>query len=73
MTPGGDGYQRPMTAALLAQLAAIGGGGVALLSLVALALIVWGIIKIARGDVAVGILLIVVGLLIGPGGVSIWH
>lgn len=62
-----------MTAALLAQLAAIGGGGVALLSLVALALIVWGIIKIARGDVAVGILLIVVGLLIGPGGVSIWH
>jgi hypothetical protein len=39
---------------------------------VAAVLVIWGIVTIVRGGVLVGIVLIVVGLLIGPGGVSIF-
>ena len=35
-------------------------------------LVVTGIIRAVRGDLVVGIVLIVVGLLVGPGGVSIF-
>jgi hypothetical protein len=57
-----------------ALLAAKGcGGGVSLiLWIIAAILVIWGIITIIRGGVLVGIALIVVGLLIGPGGVSIF-
>jgi hypothetical protein len=57
-----------------ALLAANGcGGGVSLiLWIIAAILVIWGIITIIRGGVLVGIVLIVVGLLIGPGGVSIF-
>jgi hypothetical protein len=49
------------------------GGGVSLiLWIVAAILVIWGIFTIIRGGVLVGIALIVIGLLIGPGGVSIF-
>jgi hypothetical protein len=43
-----------------------------LLWIIAVALVIWGIVTLVRGGVLMGILLIVVGLLIGPGGVSIF-
>lgn len=33
---------------------------------------IFGVIRIVRGDLIVGIVLIVVALLVGPGGVSIF-
>ncbi len=45
---------------------------VTILWLIAVALVVWGIITAIRGQVLFGILLIVAGLLVGPGGVSIF-
>ncbi len=43
-----------------------------ILWLLAVALVVWGIVTLVRGQVLMGVLLIVVGLLVGPGGVSIF-
>ena len=43
-----------------------------ILWLIAVALVVWGIITLVRGGVLMGIVLIVLGLLVGPGGVSIF-
>jgi len=43
-----------------------------LLWLVAVILVVTGIVRLVRGDVLVGVVLIIVGLLVGPGGVSIF-
>lgn len=43
-----------------------------ILWLVAVILVVWGIVTAVRGAVLYGILLIVLGLLIGPGGVSLF-
>lgn len=43
-----------------------------LLWLIAVALVVWGIVTVVRGEVVLGIVLIVVGLLVGPGGVSVF-
>lgn len=45
---------------------------VTILWLIAVALVVWGIITLIRGQVMMGIALIVVGLLVGPGGVSVF-
>jgi hypothetical protein len=42
-----------------------------ILWLIAVVLVVSGIVTIVRGGMLMGILLIVVGLLVGPGGVSI--
>jgi hypothetical protein len=44
-----------------------------LLWIVAVVLVVSGIFAVVRGRVLWGIVLIVVGLLVGPGGVSIFH
>lgn len=44
-----------------------------LLFIIAAILVIAGIVAIVRGGVLLGILLIVVGLLVGPGGVSIFH
>lgn len=44
----------------------------AILWLIAAALVIYGIFRIVRGDVIIGIVLIVAGLLVGPGGVSIF-
>jgi hypothetical protein len=43
-----------------------------LLWLIAVILVVAGIVSLLRGAIAGGIVLIVVGLLVGPGGVSIF-
>jgi hypothetical protein len=41
--------------------------------IIAVILVVSGIITIFRGQVIFGVVLIIVGLLVGPGGVSIFH
>lgn len=41
--------------------------------ILALILIISGIFELARGSVLWGIVLIIIGLLVGPGGVSIFH
>jgi uncharacterized protein YqgC (DUF456 family) len=43
-----------------------------ILWLIAVALVIFGIVTLFRGAVAYGVLLIVVGFLVGPGGVSIF-
>jgi hypothetical protein len=43
-----------------------------ILWLIAVILVIAGIVTIIRGAVLYGIVLIVVGLLVGPGGVSIF-
>ena len=44
-----------------------------ILWLIAVVLVVAGIITLIRGQILFGILLIIVGLLVGPGGVSIFN
>jgi hypothetical protein len=46
---------------------------VTLLWIIAVILVIAGIFAIFRGQMLWGIVLIVVGLLVGPGGVSIFH
>jgi hypothetical protein len=53
-------------------LAAAHGGTATLLWVIAAVVVIAGIVAILRGSVLWGIVLIVVGLLIGPGGVSIF-
>lgn len=43
-----------------------------LLWIIAVVLVVAGIVSLLRGQVLWGIVLIVVGLLVGPGGVSVF-
>jgi hypothetical protein len=43
-----------------------------LLWIIAVILVVAGIVTLLRGEILLGIALIVVGLLVGPGGVSIF-
>ena len=43
-----------------------------ILWLIAVVLVIWGIVTLIRGGILLGIVLIVVGLLVGPGGVSIF-
>jgi hypothetical protein len=43
-----------------------------LLWLIAVILVISGIVYLVRGVVAWGLLLVIVGLLVGPGGVSIF-
>jgi hypothetical protein len=44
-----------------------------ILWLIAVILVISGIVTIFRGSLIFGIVLIVVGLLVGPGGVSVFH
>ena len=44
-----------------------------ILWLIAVVLVIAGIVTIVRGSLLFGIVLIVVGLLVGPGGVSIFN
>lgn len=48
------------------------GNMATLLWILAVVLVIWGIVTLVRGGLLMGIVLIVVGLLIGPGGVSIF-
>jgi hypothetical protein len=40
--------------------------------IIAAILVIWGIVSLIRGQLVMGAVLIVVGLLVGPGGVSIF-
>jgi hypothetical protein len=44
-----------------------------ILWLIAVVLVISGIVTIVRGSVLFGVLLIILGLLVGPGGVSIFN
>ncbi|HEX9375741.1 MAG TPA: GPGG-motif small membrane protein [Actinomycetota bacterium] len=44
-----------------------------LLWILAVVLVIAGIVTLVRGGVLAGLVLIIVGLLIGPGGVSIFN
>lgn len=43
-----------------------------ILWLIAVVLVIWGIVTAVRGQLVLGIVLVVLGLLVGPGGVSIF-
>jgi hypothetical protein len=43
-----------------------------LLWIIAVILVVAGIVSLLRGEIVLGVVLIVIGLLVGPGGVSIF-
>jgi hypothetical protein len=51
---------------------ALTGGAATLLWILAVILVIAGIVALVRGGVVAGVVLIIVGLLIGPGGVSIF-
>ena len=51
---------------------AASGGLATILWIIAVILVIAGIVTLVRGGIAMGVVLIVVGLLIGPGGVSIF-
>ncbi len=59
---------------MLAMLMQAGNNGDAatLLWILAAILVIAGIVSLLRGAVVAGIVLIIVGLLVGPGGVSIF-
>ena len=57
---------------MLGLLAAVNGGVATLLWILAVVLVIAGIVTLIRGAVVAGIVLIIVGLLVGPGGVSIF-
>ena len=56
----------------MAALLAVSGGVATILWIIAAVLVIYGIVTIIRGGVLTGVILIVLGLLIGPGGVSIF-
>lgn len=62
------------TATLIALATLIGmtGAAATVLWIIAVVLVIAGIVTLIRGGLLAGIVLIVVGLLIGPGGVSIF-
>jgi hypothetical protein len=51
---------------------ALTGGAATLLWILAVILVIAGIVTLVRGGIVAGVVLIIVGLLIGPGGVSIF-
>jgi hypothetical protein len=59
-------------AALMAFVAQEGGATGTILWIIAAILVIAGIVSLLRGGVIVGIVLIVLGLLVGPGGVSLF-
>ena len=52
---------------------AMSGGVATLLWIVAVVLVVVGIATAVRGEVISGVVMIIIGLIIGPGGVSLFH
>jgi hypothetical protein len=56
----------------LATLIGMTGAAASVLWIIAVVLVIAGIVTIIRGGLLAGIVLIVVGCLIGPGGVSIF-
>ncbi len=43
-----------------------------LLFLLAVLIAVYGVVRLIRGDIILGIILLIVAALVGPGGYSIW-
>ena len=56
----------------LVLLAKLGGGAASILWIIAVVLVIAGILTILRGGLLAGIVLIIVGCLVGPGGYSIF-
>jgi hypothetical protein len=56
----------------LGMLAAKGGNLATILWIVAVVCVIAGIVALFRGAIVGGVVLIVIGLLVGPGGVSIF-
>ena len=54
------------------ELLAMSGAAATLLWIIAAVLVIAGIVWIVRGGVLAGIVMIVVGCLVGPGGVSLF-
>ena len=44
-----------------------------LLAIVALVLFVYGVVRLIHGDIALGIILLVLACLVGPGGYSLFQ
>jgi hypothetical protein len=57
---------------MVMSLLAVKGGTLTLLWLLAAVLVIAGIVSLVRGQILAGIVLIILGLLVGPGGVSIF-
>jgi hypothetical protein len=57
---------------MVASVLAVTGGAATILWIIAAILVIMGIVSLVRGSIVAGIVLIVVGLLVGPGGVSIF-
>jgi hypothetical protein len=53
-------------------LLALSSGAATLLWILAAILVIAGIVSFLRGEVLTGVVLFIVGVLVGPGGVSIW-
>ena len=53
-------------------LLAMSGAAATILWIIAAILVIWGIVSLLRGSLLAGAALIIVGLLIGPGGYSIF-
>jgi hypothetical protein len=54
-------------------LLALSGAAATILWILAVILVIAGIVALVRGELLAGAALIIVGLLIGPGGVSIFN
>ena len=57
----------------IGMLAAKGGNTDTILWIIAAVLVIAGIVSLVRGSVVAGAVLIVLGLLVGPGGVSVFN
>ncbi len=62
-----------MFGTLLLGMLAMAAGAATVLWIIAVVLVIAGIVTLIRGGVLAGLVLIVIGLLIGPGGVSIFR
>ena len=63
---------RAIGEAQMVELLALSGAASTILWVIAVILVVAGVLSLVRGEILTGIALIVVGLLVGPGGVSIF-
>jgi hypothetical protein len=68
-----EGKRSPERRVRMATILALSGTAATLLWIVAAILVIYGIVMLVRGAVMQGVLLIIVGLLVGPGGVSIFR
>ena len=57
----------------LVPMARLNAGTASLLWIIAVVLVIAGIVTLIRGGVLAGIVLIIIGFAVGPGGWSIFH